>query len=281
MGGLLAALIASSGRKVLGITRTGPPEPLTRTIRLQIGEDLLEARVTTNVSLNEPVTALFVCTKAPGLDDALGRVQPGAVGQSPMIPVLNGLEHIEKMRRRHPWSVVAATIGGVEAHKDNGMIVASTKAPTITLTSSIHDYPSVPEILTGAGIRIRTLDSEQEVLWDKLVRLSAIASVTAAHGVTVGEARSGDLRATLLACVSEAAAVATADGVPTNPGDVMDQIQTLPGALRTSLERDVSARRPSEVDSIAGSVVRKGESVGVACPTFTVLIQMIDKRTQP
>jgi 2-dehydropantoate 2-reductase len=62
--------------------------------------------------------------------------------------------------------------------------------------------------------------------------------------------------------------VATADGIEINPAAEWEIIEEMPPDLTTSTARDVAAGRPSELDAIAGAVVRAGRRLEVPIPTL-------------
>jgi 2-dehydropantoate 2-reductase len=58
----------------------------------------------------------------------------------------------------------------------------------------------------------------------------------------------------------------------------MAQIDSLPEGLGSSMQRDVNAGKPSEIDAIAGAVIRSGKKHGLECPTIEKLIILIKSR---
>jgi 2-dehydropantoate 2-reductase len=108
------------------------------------------------------------------------------------------------------------------------------------------------------------------VLWEKLARQAPLAVLTAVTGRTAGELRA-DPR--LRGAVEEACAVAAADGARTTLAEQWSIIESLPPGLTTSTARDIAAGRPSELDAIAGAVVRAGRRLGVPTPTFELLLE--------
>ena len=92
----------------------------------------------------------------------------------------------------------------------------------------------------------------------------------------LGEIRSrADWRAELVGAVEEGAAVARAEGAPIEPGEVLDELWEAHAGLTSSLQRDVAAGRPNELDAIAGAVLRAGERHGIGCPTIAALTDAI------
>jgi 2-dehydropantoate 2-reductase len=227
--------------------------------------------------LDAPVDLLLVTVKAPDLDDALGRIEPQAVETAVILPLMNGLEHVETIRRRLGSRVAAGSIGWIEAYKTSPTsVVETTPSPAVAIASDDvgrEELDRVAGVFRRAGIDTRIEESEQCVLWEKAARLAPMAALTALTGRTVGEVRTDPaLRPLLASAVEEACAVATADGAPTNPGQQLAIIGRIPPAVTTSTARDVAAGRPSELDAIVGAVVRAGRRLGVPTPTLEDLL---------
>ncbi len=72
--------------------------------------------------------------------------------------------------------------------------------------------------------------------------------------------------------MQEACAVAAADGASTTFDEQWAVIESLPAWATSSTARDVGAGLPSELDAIAGSVVRAGKRLGVPTPTLEEVI---------
>jgi len=103
--------------------------------------------------------------------------------------------------------------------------------------------------------------------------LSATSALT---NLTIGEVLAiPDLASTARRAMEEAAAVAIASGIDIAAEDRFGVFDTIvsSGAARnkTSMCRDVLARRPSEVDAIYGSVIRRGKQFNIATPTLETL----------
>jgi 2-dehydropantoate 2-reductase len=128
------------------------------------------------------------------------------------------------------------------------------------------------ELLRRARIDVRVAQSEKRVLWHKLARIAPLAAASAASGRSVGELRADpEWRVRLEAAVAEACEVAAADGVGLQASAQWKIIDDMAAETTPSAARDVAAGRRSELDAIAGSVLRMAERLGVPCPALTDL----------
>ena len=134
-------------------------------------------------------------------------------------------------------------------------------------------------LLERAEIPTRVLDSEAQVMWDKLVRLNALALTTSATDRQVGFIRSDpEWRAILDACVHEGARVARAEGAEVDREEVMEQLDDAHETLGSSMQRDIAAGREPELDAIPGAVLRAGARHGIGCPTIERAVGLIAAR---
>jgi 2-dehydropantoate 2-reductase len=257
VGGSLAVRLALAGERVVCVARPQTAALVARDgLTLEQDGEELRARPEAAEALTEPVDLLLVTVKAPFLAEALERV---AAMPSLVVPLLNGLEHMAVLRRRFA-AVRAATIGRLEAWREGPTRIVQRAAAVVTVAGE-----TVPEQLVRAGIDVRLGGTDEDVLWEKLARQGPLALLTAATGRTVGELRA-DPR--LRALVAEACAVAAADGASTTFAEQWPIVESLPAGLTTSTARDAAAGRPSELDAVAGAVVRAGRRLGVPTPVF-------------
>ena len=262
IGGALAVRLADSGEAVVCVTRAESAACIRREGLTLVHDDgELHARPQAVETLADPVELLLVTVKATHLEQAVAhvRAEPELV-----LPLLNGLEHMESLRARFP-RVTAATVGRVEAYREAPTRIVQRSTPLVTIAGD-----DVPAPLARAGIEVQHGDSEVDVLWEKLARQAPLALLTALTARPVGEVRADPL---LRVLVEEACAVAAAQGAATTFGSQWSIIESLPAGLTTSTARDVAAGRPSELDAIAGAVVRAGVRLGVPTPTFARLLE--------
>lgn len=289
IGGFLAAALWKQGIKVTIVAR---PET-ARFIKKKglclesalLGNFIAHPEAVEN--LTEIPDVIFITTKTPGLSDALLRIT-SAVGQNTvLIPLLNGIEHIDFLREHFGSRISVGMIGGIVAKKKGpGHIVSDSTDVHIDLSSdkdiSKEALDVIAHMLKESGISTSILDSEHEVVWRKLVRLNALAAVTAASGKTLGELRDDLLwREKLTGCVKEGSLVAEKEGVVIDAKEVINQIDKLPASLTTSLQRDVSLDQESEADVILGAVIRRAKKYGLPYKTvdemFTLIKEQIKK----
>jgi 2-dehydropantoate 2-reductase len=284
VGGFVAAALARAGAEVTVVARPQTAEVLSRTgltvSSRALGEDFTATpRVRTEVG--DPPAVLFVATKATGLGAALERVHVEPVV---VVPLLNGVEHLDVLRARFGAERVAAAVIRIESDRPStGVIVQTSPGVRVDMAARAPllgaALPDVAGLLDGAGIEARIVDSEAQVMWSKLARLCALALTTSASDRPIGYVRSDPRwRSALEGAVSETVAVANADGAGLQASDTLAELDAAHAELGSSMQRDIAAGRPTELDAIAGAVVRAGQRHGLRCPTVQWLAERVAVR---
>jgi 2-dehydropantoate 2-reductase len=283
VGGFLAAALARAQNDVTIVAREESAESIARDgiqVRsVRLGD--FEVRPAAVGTLEGPVDALIVATKATGLESALTRV----AGLDPRIvlPLLNGLDHLDLLRERFGERAVAGSIriestrvATGEIEQTSGFLRVDVASEDPAMRGPVEE---LAHALDAAGVPARVMESEAQAMWGKLVRLNALACTTSAWDLPLGEIRSNpERRAALEACVREAAAVAAAEGAHVPPEATMAELDEAHSELRTSMQRDIAAGREPELDAIPGSVLRAAARHGIACPTIERLAAIIPRR---
>jgi 2-dehydropantoate 2-reductase len=119
-------------------------------------------------------------------------------------------------------------------------------------------------------------DDEVTMLWSKLCFLAPFAPATTASGGPVGLVRSDPGWWTRLeGCVKEACAVALAEGAKVAPEPILATLKAAPDGFRSSMQKDVAAGRPPEVEAIAGPILRGGTEHGIDVSATRALVDRI------
>jgi 2-dehydropantoate 2-reductase len=126
------------------------------------------------------------------------------------------------------------------------------------------------EVLTRAGITAEIPPDIHAALWEKFLFIVPLGGVGAVTRFPLGVTRTlPETRGMLVQGMREIEAVARARNLPL-PRDIVARtmafVDTLPPDGTFSLQRDIAAGRPSELEAWNGAVVRLGRQAGVATP---------------
>ena len=277
VGGSLAVRLSNAGVPVICVAHPEAAGLIALAgLVVESPEGTLSARMEVVEQLSKPVGLLLVTVKAPALADAIERVDPEAVAHGIVVPLLNGIEHMDVLRERFGDRVAAGSISHFQAYRAGRVqIVEATGSPVITIASESlprGEVEDAADVVRRARIDVRVGQNEKRVLWQKLARIAPLAAASSASGKTVGELRNDPKwRPRLDGAITEACAVAEADGVQLRPSSQWAIIDELADETKPSAARDVAAGRRSELDAIVGGVLRTAERLGVPCPALTEL----------
>ena len=116
------------------------------------------------VRLERPVSLLVVAVKSYSLEAALDRVVDGVLDDAVVLPLLNGLEHVDAIRARFatsrtsstPVAVAAGSIGRVEAYSSEpGLVVQRTPGDAVVVSGLARSRTRGPRGRARAATRFR------------------------------------------------------------------------------------------------------------------------------
>lgn len=270
VGGLFAWLLRRAGHEVVAVGRPGTVEAIRRNgieVRSpQFGDGVQRIRAETAVPRGAHV---IVATKAYGLDDVLPGI--AAARPSEVVSFLNGIEHMGPLRAALPGVPVAGASVAVSALRASTTLI-DHRSPFVRIEApeAAAEFAST-RALADAGPTVRVGGTETEVLWAKFRLLAALALLTSYWRQPAGTALSEDPELTE-AVVSEIVACSAAEGVPVAELDLVRALRSVPGGMRTSLQEDLAAGAPSELDALGGALLRVGESHGIPTPAITRIV---------
>jgi 2-dehydropantoate 2-reductase len=271
IGGLVAAALARSGADVVLLLRPASLERYGG--RLQVGSEALgdfEVFVPATGALDRPVDVLWIATKAHQLESALALASREAVGDATVIPFLNGVDHMEVLRR-HYRSVAAAAIRLESERVAPGVIRHKWPFRSVDIAGA----PAACNALTSAGFECHEHDDERRLLWSKFVFLAPVALATSAFAAPLGAVRDD---AEFTGCRAEAFAAAREAGVIIDETSITAVHERAPDGLRSSMQKDVAAGREPELDALAKPITRSGREHGFATPFTERLVAQIETR---
>ena len=285
VGGLLAALLARRGDRVVCIARPSTCERL-----LADGVSVqskrfggFKASVEAAPELRSPVDVCFVAVKATELGSALDRVSRRSLGNALIVPFLNGVEHIAALREKYGEAVVPATIRVEATRVSPGVIEQASPFAFIELGVTGSDAArgknirSLAQHLVAAGLDVEMRSDEGLMLWGKLGFLAPLALLTTHEKTTAGEVRTKN-RSSLLSVVHEVAEVARKAGAPIDEQATLKLFDSVPAGMQSSMQKDAAAGRTTEIEAIGGAILRAAERLGVEVPVTAKLVADIRSR---
>jgi 2-dehydropantoate 2-reductase len=187
-----------------------------------------------------------------------------------VVPLLNGVDHVEVLRRRFR-TVIAAAIRVESERSCDGVI--RQKSPFLRV--DLAGAEEVQAELRRAGIDCRGRSDEATLLWEKLVFLAPIALATTAFDLPLGGVRDDSA---FVGCREEALLAGGAAGADVDEDEIGRMHEAAPAQMQSSMQKDVAAGREPELTAIAGPIQRLGRAHGFPTSSTDMLTARIRRR---
>lgn len=273
-GGYFGGRLAQAGRDVTFLVRPGRAAVLrSRGLRLHTPEGTASLTPRLITSVDGFYDIVLISVKGYALEQALVDVKPAVGPSTVVIPLLNGMRHVQILRDMLGADAVWGGMCQINATLDADGDVVRMMDMQLMVFGPFQPSPllgAVAAELTGAGFTVRASEVIEQEMWEKWVFLAALGAVTTLARGTVADvldAPGGPEFA--LAVAAEVTAVATAAGFPPREPTRarLHERVTTPGVPATSsMYRDMLAGAPVEHEPIIGDLVAHADRLGVPVP---------------
>ena len=268
IGGLLAVLLANKKFKVF------TSKKIKRNSTLYL-KSKFYGNLKTNIKFDKTLKKMdliFVCSKYPYLQKNLKFIYNN---KALIIPFLNGLSHFEILKKKFGKKLLTSTIGKVVSKKvnKNKLIHESNNKPEVLINFgniSKKQKKFLLKIFKIIDIKIKVIKNRNEVIWIKLIRLSAISAITSLYNCNLGKIRNSKIKLNELNSLLKES-IKLSKKVFKNDfkiNKIRKVINTFPDELTTSLQRDMTLKVNSELETQVGSIVKLSNKYKISLPTY-------------
>ncbi|TLY79626.1 MAG: 2-dehydropantoate 2-reductase [Gammaproteobacteria bacterium] len=284
VGGYFGARLAEAGRDVTFLVRPSRAKQL-RQQGLRIvsphGNATLQPSLITTDDIETSYDLVLLSVKGYALDAAMDDFAASVGSETMILPVLNGMRHIDLLVRRFGEAVVLGGVCRVATELDDAgrivqladfqqLIYGERNGETTARVKALDDT------LRGAGFDARVSSDITQAMWEKWVQLASLGAANCLLRGSIGEivtAQGGT--EVSLALVNECAAIATACGHKPSDTFMKQQIAALTAAgspLTSSMYRDLRKGAPVEAEQILGDLLERGRIHQVNAPLLTAAV---------
>ena len=287
-GGYFGARLTQAGRDVSFLVRPARAAAL-REGGLQVlsprGNFSVEPRLVLAGEIDAPFDIVLVTVKAFALPAAMEDFAAAVGPETMILPVLNGMKHIDDLQARFGAEHVVGGVCRVSTMLDaQGRIVHL--APLHELVYGELDGRSSARIealhafMSDAGFDAQLSARIAQDLWNKWILLATLGGLCTLARGNIGEIVASDGGADLArAFLAEAAAVASAAGfAPSAPAlEFIAGVLTAPGSpMTSSMYRDLTSGGRVEADQILGDLRARARQAGIATPLVSAAFIQLD-----
>ena len=278
LGGYYGACLVRAGRDVTFLVRSVRAEQLRRN-GLQVvsphGDFAVQPKMIPANDLKAPFDVVLVGVKSYSLDDAMSQFVPAVGANTMILPILNGLKHIDALTARFGAVRVLGGLANVSAGLDaDGRVVQFMANQTIVfgeLEGSLSERALALEMLLQVpGIDVRASEAIMQDMWEKFVQLSTLAGITCLMRASVGDILSVPKgEEAIFRLFAECCAIATASGFePRAPFIEFDRklFTTMDSPLKASMLRDIERGSITEAEHILGDMANRAYALDIDTP---------------
>jgi 2-dehydropantoate 2-reductase len=229
-------------------------------------------------TIRDKFDVVLLSCKAYDLDDAVKSLAPAVGPRTAIIPLLNGMLHLDVLDRKFERERVLGGLCAIAVTLNEKREVIQLQ-PMQSLTFGERDgtisdrVRAIGEVFSS----IKGASASEHVMqdmWEKWVFLASIAASTSLMRAPVGMilAAPGG-KDFLLGILDECRAVATAEGFPPRTGALersTAMLSTEGSPLTASMFRDIKAGMPVEADHVIGDLIARGDAAKVPVPRLRV-----------
>jgi 2-dehydropantoate 2-reductase len=225
--------------------------------------------------LNEKFDVILLSCKAFDLDDAIKSFAPAVGPQTAIVPLLNGILHLDVLDRKFGRERVLGGLCAIAVTLNEHREVVHLN-PMQSLTFGERDgtmsdrVRAIAEVMASGTFGAVASEHIIQEMWEKWVFLASLAASTCLMRTSVGNIlASPGGKDFILGMLDECKAVATAEGyAPRAPflERTLGMLITEGSPLTASMFRDIKAGAPVEADHVIGDLIARGDADKVPVP---------------
>jgi 2-dehydropantoate 2-reductase len=282
LGGYFGGRLLEAGRDVAFLVRPARAEQIARHgLRVESRHGNAHLRPRTVLAdggdPGGPYDLILLAVKAPALEGAMDDLAPALGAETAILPVLNGMRHLNRLVERFgPGRVLGGVAQIPAALGPEGRVRHLGQAHQLAFGEvaggASERVRAMAALCEGAKFEARASEAIVQEMWEKWVMLATLAGMTCLMRASVGDiiAAPGGQEA-LLALLAECRAVAGAAGHVPRPAAVeaAAAMLTAEGSpLTASMLRDIEGGGPTEGEHVLGDMADRAERMGVATPVL-------------
>jgi 2-dehydropantoate 2-reductase len=281
IGGYIGGRLHQSGADVTFLVRPARRERLERdglVIKSTKGDITQKVKTVLKADDGGPYDILLLTCKAYDLDSAIDAITPAVGANTTVVPLLNGMRHIDVLASKFGGAKVTGGLARVGVTMSpEGTIIHTSPFAAISFGELDNKPARAALVELDAAVKKSGVDGGLhknivQDLWDKWIMLCSLGAMSCLMRGTVGDIlEAAEGQAIMLETVEECRKVAAAAGG--DPGE--KGMQTVKGYLTqkgsrfaASMLHDLEKGFMVEADHIVGDMIARATKAGIATPNL-------------
>ncbi|MGE6413164.1 ketopantoate reductase family protein [Planococcus kocurii] len=283
IGGYFGGRLVEKGEDVTFLVRANKKEILQQTglnIRSKNGDLQFSPKLITKSDNSKPFDVVLISTKSYQLTTAIEDVQPFVGPETMILPLLNGIAHLQTLIRAFGEEKV---LGGL-------CFVESTLAEdgTIVQTSPVHQLVygertgqqterigKLELAFKGTKAEFVKSDDINQDMWHKYLFITAMSGITSMMETSIGPIRDLETgQQVIRVFLEELVAIMEKIGAPIAPAIAETQFQRIndmSAEMKSSMQRDIEKMQPTEAEHLQGYLLGKAKEVQLSVPILEII----------
>ena len=280
IGGYFGGRLLQAGRDVTFLVRPGRAEQIRKNgfaVRVAAGgAEELDARAIVSEQIEAPYDLVLVCCKAYDLASAMDGFAPAVGPETAILPLLNGLRHLDRLSERFGASRLLGGLCAIAATLDErGYVVLLGRTPTLAF-GEVNGTPSertnaIATTMQDAGFAAQVSNAILLEMWEKWVLLATLAGMTCLMRGAVGDIMAAGAAGLMEALLDECRRIAASQDQMIRR-DVLQRTRAtlteVGSTFTASMLRDLERGVRTEADHVLGDLLHRQSELAVNSPSL-------------
>lgn len=280
IGGYFGARLLEKGEDITFLVREGRKKKIEQEglrVKSRHGDTHLQPALLTKTMQAEPFDVIILSTKAYQLDQAIEDIRPFVGEQTMILPLLNGIAHVDQLVSVFGEEAVIGGLCFIETtvDEDGGIVQTSPIHQLVYGERSGERTARIDKLKShfdGTKAEFVLSDNIDQDMWHKYMFITAMSGITSLMESPIGPIRelpSG--QAAVKSLLEELESTMTAMEAPIKPGIAavqLDKMNSMDENMKSSMQRDMEKRQGIEADHLQGYLIKKAQQHNVSAPVL-------------
>ncbi len=256
-------------------------------------QEYVQLSASTGIDAAQGAQVVLFCVKSFDTEEAARLLAPHLAPEALVLSCQNGVDNVERFAKATGLSAIPAIVYVAAAMSGPGRVKHSGRGNfvigNLPRNGGLRDRRELDDlagVLARGGIPCQVSDNIEGELWVKVILNCACNAISALGRSGYGVMAENPLvRQLMCKAVEEGVAVARAAGVQLPDVDVVESTINLTRSVKnatSSTAQDIARGKRTEIDSLNGYVVRRGNELGIPVPvnqTLYTLVKLLEENT--